>query len=210
MTFAGEPFRRNMDVSVEIEPDGPPPRIKFTLITTYSVVSVGEGTRYKVPSPTLVDILPGLPNEDHVVEWKSRVIPRGGQAIENAHYTLHPVTQDGVERLQVEKDFEFDIAGEVTYHERCTFRCVMGYPWQFALRTEGRAREVTVSVHWPGATNFSARIFGDLSPRSTVDTTGAGITVHYDDWMVKGHGVVIEFLPPPGYLVHQNGQAINT
>jgi hypothetical protein len=73
------------------------------------------------------------------------------------------------------------------------------FPWAVVVRIAGRTKDVTLSVRWPGAQHFHVRAFGLLSARRTETLTNLGVTFHYDDWMVTGHGIMVSCYPPDGY-----------
>jgi len=201
--LAGETYRRNMDVTVEIEPHGDPPMTKTTSITTYTVIPVGDQKeRYKVPSPMEIDKVADLIAEKHVQEWTSTVIyKKDEKIIRDDKWKAEAIVVEGKPKIRIEKDFEFPVDGELTYHEKVVHVSQKNFPWAMTLHVARRTKEVTLTVRWPGACDFHVNHFGALSGRKTIDRTAIGITFHYDDWMVAGHGVVISFLPPPGYAV---------
>lgn len=208
--LAGEAYRRNMDVTVEIEPHGQLPMTKTTSVVTYTVIPVSPGAdqkeKYKVPSPMIFDALAGLTPDQHMQEWRSTVIyKKDGKIIRDDKWKTEAIVVEGKPKIRIEKDFEFPLDGELTYHEKVVYVAQHNFPWAMILRVARRTKEVTLTMRWPGARDFHVSTFGDLSERKTIDRTAIGITFHYDDWMVAGHGVTISYLPPPGYAVGGEG-----
>jgi hypothetical protein len=101
--LAGETYRRNLDVTVEIEPHGDAPTVKQTTIVQYTVVPIRTRgtTKYRVPSPLVVDAIPGVKAEDHVSEWLSRVLYQSGKTIENTTRQIASIRDEHVDRVQV-------------------------------------------------------------------------------------------------------------
>lgn len=203
MRLAGETYRRNMDVTFEIEPWGEPPVIKTTTVITYTVVPVASSSVapqiYKVPSPFVIDAVAGTAPRDHIVEWTSTVIYQDGTKTTDEKYDAAFEAGSGDRKVEVKKDFSFPLHGEVTYHEKTVCKTIMAFPWAMDLSVVGRTKEVTLALRWPLARKFDIQAYGELSARSTRDITSLGATFHYDDWMVAGHGVFISVLPPKGY-----------
>ncbi len=88
MRLAGETYRKNLNLTIEIESLPERPNVRATTFVTYAIVpaSLSGPAKYRNPSPQRHDPIHGLEIEKHVEEWTSQVLYPHGRVLKNEEY----------------------------------------------------------------------------------------------------------------------------